>query len=74
MLVQGKWAKDWGPVQQADARGRFLRQVSSFRNWITPDGAAGPTGEGGFAAVIAFCGHYLPLGLAGADGAQAEGA
>ena len=27
-----------------------MRQVSSFRNWITPDGSAGPTGEGGFAA------------------------
>lgn len=50
MLVDGKWSKDWDPVQKADAKGRFVRQVSSFRNWITPDGAAGPTGEGGFPA------------------------
>ncbi|MDK3018910.1 glutathione S-transferase family protein [Pseudodonghicola flavimaris] len=50
MLVDGKWTKDWTPVQKADEEGRFVRQVSSFRNWITPDGAAGPTGEGGFAA------------------------
>ncbi|MEM7464905.1 MAG: glutathione S-transferase C-terminal domain-containing protein, partial [Pseudomonadota bacterium] len=26
------------------------RQVSSFRNWITPDGSPGPTGTGGFEA------------------------
>ena len=25
-----------------------MRQTSSFRNWITPDGTPGPTGEGGF--------------------------
>lgn len=50
MLVEGKWTKDWDPVQKADAKGRFVRQVSSFRNWITPDGAPGPTGEGGFPA------------------------
>ena len=50
MLVDGKWREDWQPVQKADEKGRFIRQVSSFRNWITPDGSAGPTGEGGFAA------------------------
>ena len=38
------------PVQATDAKGGFVRQTSSFRNWVTPDGAAGPTGEGGFAA------------------------
>lgn len=50
MLVDGKWSEDWQPVQKADEKGRFVRQVSSFRNWITPDGSAGPTGEGGFKA------------------------
>jgi len=30
--------------------GRFNRQASVFRNWVTPDGAPGPTGRGGFAA------------------------
>ena len=50
MLVDGKWMEDWQPVQKADEKGRFVRQVSSFRNWITPDGAPGPTGEGGFKA------------------------
>lgn len=50
MLVDGKWAKAWDPVQKADEKGRFVRQVSTFRNWITPDGSPGPTGEGGFKA------------------------
>ena len=30
--------------------GEFVRKASSFRNWITPDGAAGPSGEAGFTA------------------------
>ncbi|WP_323776215.1 glutathione S-transferase family protein [Leisingera sp.] len=50
MLVDGKWVKNWHPVQKSDEKGRFVRQVSSFRNWITPDGSAGPTGTGGFKA------------------------
>jgi putative glutathione S-transferase len=48
MLVNGKWQADWQPVQAKDDKGRFVRQVSSFRNWITPDGGAGPTGMAGF--------------------------
>ena len=31
-------------------KGEFVRSVSGFRNWVTTDGSAGPTGEGGFAA------------------------
>ena len=50
MLVDGKWSETWRPVSATDAKGGFVRQVSSFRSWITPDGAAGPTGEGGFRA------------------------
>ena len=50
MLVNGKWTEDWQPVQATDAKGGFVRQTSGFRNWITPDGAAGPTGEAGFKA------------------------
>lgn len=30
--------------------GEFIRTDSSFRNWITADGSAGPSGVGGFAA------------------------
>lgn len=50
MLVDGKWTSDWHPVQATDTKGGFVRQVSSFRNWVTPDGASGPTGCGGFKA------------------------
>ena len=50
MLVDGKWIADWHPVQKADEKGRFVRQVSEFRNWITPDGKPGPMGSGGFVA------------------------
>jgi putative glutathione S-transferase len=50
MLVNGRWSADWHPVQATDSEGGFVRQVSGFRNWITPDGTPGPTGEGGFRA------------------------
>ena len=33
-----------------NAQGEFIRWESRFRNWITADGSAGPSGEGGFAA------------------------
>jgi glutathionyl-hydroquinone reductase len=50
MLVNGQWSADWHPVQATDSKGGFVRQVSGFRNWVTPDGSPGPTGEGGFKA------------------------
>ncbi len=50
MLVKGIWTKNWQPVQDKDENGRFIRQTSSFRNWISADGQAGPTGIGGFKA------------------------
>ena len=50
MLIDGKWVADWQPVQAKDDKGGFVRQTSSFRHWVTPDGSAGPTGEGGFPA------------------------
>ncbi|MCB1401015.1 MAG: glutathione S-transferase family protein, partial [Rhodobacteraceae bacterium] len=61
MLVDGKWVESWQPVQKADKKGRFVRQVSSFRNWITPDGSAGPTGDGGFEAEAGRYRLYVAL-------------
>ena len=61
MLVDGKWAANWQPVQKADEKGRFVRQTSSFRNWITPDGSAGPTGDGGFKAEAGRYRLYVAL-------------
>lgn len=48
LLIDGKWEED-GKVA-TDATGRFVREDSKFRNWITADGSAGPTGEAGFRA------------------------
>ncbi|TCT05514.1 glutathione S-transferase family protein [Aquabacter spiritensis] len=45
-LVEGQWIAGDAFADKAD--GRFKRQDSRFRNWITPDGRPGPTGEGGF--------------------------
>lgn len=48
LLVDGVWQDQ--PRDTKSTGGRFERQASSFRHWVTPDGAAGPTGEGGFRA------------------------
>lgn len=61
MLVDGKWTTDWHPVQAKDEKGGFVRQVSSFRNWVTPDGAPGPTGTGGFEAEAGRYHLYVAL-------------
>jgi glutathionyl-hydroquinone reductase len=61
MLVNGKWMADWQPVQAKDDQGRFVRQVSSFRNWITKDGSPGSTGTGGFKAEAGRYRLYVAL-------------
>lgn len=48
VLVEGKW-HDKGYDQEKN-QGRFERDASRFRNWVTADGSPGPTGEGGFKA------------------------
>ena len=47
-LVEGVWEQE--DLGRRVKGGRFVRPDSSFRNWITPDGSPGPTGDGGFAA------------------------
>ena len=61
MLVDGKWTMKWQPVQAIDAKGGYVRQVSTFRHWITPDGAAGPTGEDGYRAETGRYHLYVAL-------------
>lgn len=61
MLRDGKWVADWQPVQAKDEKGGFVRQTSTFRNWITPDGSAGPTGDGGFRAETGRYHLYVAL-------------
>src|SRR5439155_8925268 len=48
-------------VQATDAKGGFVRQISGFRNWVTPDGSAGPTGDAGFAAEAGRYHLYVAL-------------
>src|SRR4051794_10359674 len=48
LLVDGVWQDAW--YDTAQTGGRFVRQESQFRNWVTADGAPGPSGEGGFRA------------------------
>jgi putative glutathione S-transferase len=48
VLVNGVW-QDQG-YDTARTGGRFVREDSAFRNWVTADGAPGPTGKGGFKA------------------------
>ena len=50
MLVNGTWTVDWHPVQASDAKGGSFVESSGFRNWVTPDGSPGVTGDGGFQA------------------------
>jgi putative glutathione S-transferase len=61
MLVDGQWRGAWQPVQAKDAKGGFVRQDSQFRNWVTRDGTAGPSGAGGFAASAGRYHLYVAL-------------
>ena len=47
-LVDGIWQDVWYDTKSTG--GSFKRSEAKFRNWITTDGAAGPTGEAGFKA------------------------
>ncbi len=47
-LIDGKWHDTWYDTKSSG--GKFQRSTTQFRNWITPDGAPGPSGQGGFKA------------------------
>jgi putative glutathione S-transferase len=47
-LVDGVWHDQWYDTKSTG--GAFKRSTAAFRNWITSDGSAGPSGEGGFKA------------------------
>ncbi|HET6469849.1 MAG TPA: glutathione S-transferase family protein [Geminicoccaceae bacterium] len=59
LLIEGDWHDQWYDTEAT--RGRFVRSRSRFRNWITPDGAPGPSGEGGFPAVAGRYHLYVSL-------------
>ncbi len=47
-LIDGTWQDTWYDTKSSG--GKFERTTTQFRNWITPDGSAGPSGSGGFQA------------------------
>ncbi|ANT60421.1 glutathione-dependent reductase [Salipiger sp. CCB-MM3] len=48
LLVDGKWQDKWYDTDKTG--GKFVRSTAKFRNWVTADGSAGPSGEAGFKA------------------------
>ena len=48
LLVKGEWRDEWYDTESTG--GEFVRTDAAFRNWVTADGSAGPSGEGGFKA------------------------
>lgn len=59
LLIDGKWHDQW--YDTSSTGGRFIRSDSQFRNWITPDGAPGPSGTGGFKAEAGRYHLYVSL-------------
>ena len=58
-LVEGQWREQGYGTEKTG--GRFVRWDSAFRNWVTPDGAPGPTGDGGFKAEAGRYHLYVSL-------------
>ena len=48
LLVDGEWHDKWYDTKKSD--GKFERDQAGFRNFVTSDGLAGPSGEAGFKA------------------------
>ena len=59
LLVNGQWRDAWYDTEKT--QGRFVRNESAFRNWVTPDGGAGPSGQGGFKAELGRYHLYVSL-------------
>ena len=48
LLVDGEWVDKWYDTKSTG--GKFVRSEAQFRNWLTADGSAGPSGQEGFKA------------------------
>jgi len=59
LLQEGKWVDQWYDTKSTN--GRFVRKAPQFRNWVTTDGRAGPSGKGGFKAEIGRYHLYVSL-------------
>lgn len=59
LLMDGQWVDRW--YDTASNQGKFIRSQSQFRNWVTADGSAGPTGQAGFKAEAGRYHLYVSL-------------
>ncbi|WP_333606785.1 glutathione S-transferase family protein [Arsukibacterium sp.] len=59
LLVKGNWQDKWYDTDSTD--GEFKRENAQLRNWITADGAAGPSGKAGFKAEAGRYHLYVSL-------------
>ncbi|MDQ0222334.1 glutathione S-transferase family protein [Streptococcus moroccensis] len=59
LLIDGHWHDKWYDTKSTG--GNFVRTTTQFRNWIIPDGTAGPTGESGFKAESGRYHLYISL-------------
>lgn len=59
-LLGGVWTDDSADKTRFQS-GRFNRPTTKCRNWVTPDGSPGPSGEGGFAAEAGRYHLYVSL-------------
>ncbi|MFU2204080.1 glutathione S-transferase family protein [Streptococcus pluranimalium] len=59
LLVDGVWQDKWYDTKSTG--GKFVRSQSQFRNWITKDGSAGPSGKEGFKAESGRYHLYISL-------------
>ncbi|WP_366657344.1 glutathione S-transferase family protein [Fodinicurvata sp. EGI_FJ10296] len=59
LLIEGEWHDKWYDTDKTG--GHFKREESAFRSWVTADGFAGPTGDGGFQAEAGRYHLYVSL-------------
>ena len=58
LLIDGRWHDQWYDTGDS---GRFQRESAQRRNWVTADGSAGPSGDGGFKAEAGRYHLYVSL-------------
>ena len=58
LLIDGRWHDQWYNTGNS---GRFQRESAQRRNWVTADGSAGPSGDGGFKAEAGRYHLYVSL-------------
>ena len=59
LLIDGQWQDK--SYDTTATGGRYVRKESTLRNWVTPDGAAGASGVGGFPAEAGRYHLYVSL-------------